>query len=153
MYIEDKLYKQILDVSVIATVDVVVLDSDNKILLWLRNNKPLKWIYYIPWWRINKNEKILDAAHRKIKEELGIDIDISKLEYLNVYDDIFDESAFDWITSHCLTTTYVYKLSDSEKWNIKIGDKQHWSLKFFDINDPSLHELVKVRIGDLNYSV
>ncbi|HBA45392.1 TPA: hypothetical protein DEG21_01955 [Patescibacteria group bacterium] len=37
-----------------------------------------------------KGETIEEGVRRKMKEELGIDIDVGKLIFLGVYDDIFE---------------------------------------------------------------
>lgn len=148
MYIENKLYKEIVDKMIIQTLDIMFFNENNQILLWLRNNPPLKWIYYIPWWRRNKNETILESAKRKAKEELWIDIDIKKLIFLWVYDDIFNNSIFENIWTHCSPITYIYRLNKEEEKKI-ILDFQHSDYKLFDINDKSLHEMVKIRINDL----
>ena len=148
MFIEDILYKKILQTSIIPTVDIIFLNKDKKILLWLRKNAPLQWIYYIPWWRREKNEIIVQSAARKSKQELGIDIDTTKLIFLWVYDDIFDDSAFDKISTHCCPVTYVYKLTEKEEKDIVI-DTQHQSFRFFSKDDLSLHPMVLMRIKDM----
>jgi len=58
MYIKDNLYKEIVKNTIIQTIDIVFLNENNQILLWLRKNPPLKWLYYLPGWRRYKNEKI-----------------------------------------------------------------------------------------------
>ena len=149
MFIEKELYKDILRNIPIPTVDILFLNSKNELLLGKRNNEPLLGVYYIPGGRINKWEKLLDAAHRKAKEELWIDIDTTRLEFVWVYDDIFDNSAFDDIGTHCIPVTYCYRLTISEEDHLSIWDTQHSELQFFSLDDPSLHEMVKMRIRDL----
>ena len=148
MYINDELYKNIIDKTIIQTLDIIYINSKNKILLGIRNNEPLKWVFYIPWWRRFKNETILESAKRKSKEELNIDIDINKLTFLWVYDDIFYNSIYENIWTHCSPITFIYKLSDVEEKNIKL-DSQHNEFKFFDINDKNIHDMVKIRINDI----
>ena len=132
--------------SVIPTIDFVII-NENRVLLWLRNNKPLKWVYYFPWWRIEKWETMDDAANRKFEEELGIKLDSNKLKLLWVYDDFFDNSIYDWVSLQNLSVTYIYNISDVEIKNIH-WDWQHSSLKFFELND-DLNPRVKIRINDL----
>lgn len=82
MFIEDDIYKTILQNIVVETVDILVINTSWQLLLWLRNNQPLQNVYYIPWWRREKNEKLIDAVIRKMREELWIDIDIKKLIFI-----------------------------------------------------------------------
>lgn len=148
MFIKDTLYKKIIKTTIIQTVDIVFLNTQNQILLWLRNNSPLKWQYYLPWWRRNKNELIIDSVKRKSKEEIWLDIDIKKLVFLWVYDDIYNDSMYENIWSHYSPIIYVYRLDNIEEKNIKTNS-QHSNFKFFDLNDNSLHQILKERILDI----
>lgn len=148
MYIEESLYKKIMETSVIVTVDIIFINKNKEILLWLRNNAPLKNTYYIPWGRIYKYENIIDAAKRESKKELWISLKIEKIKFLWVYDDIYKEDAFfEWMWSHFASRTYIYNLDDNEK--VEINDNQHAKIKFFNINDISLHPFIRDRIIDM----
>jgi len=149
MYLKPEIYKIILENSIVVTVDVIFVNGEGEILLGLRNNEPLKWVYYIPGGRRFKNETINNWVMRKMKEELWLDIDVEKLILLSVYDDIFDNSAFESIATHTTSITYIYHLSEYEEKNIWISDSQHNEIKFFDIGDPTLHEMVKIRVRDM----
>ncbi len=148
MYIKNKIYKDILKNIIVQTVDIIFLNEDNKILLWLRKNSPLKWEYYLPGWRRLKNETIQDSVIRKSKEEIWINIDIDKLKFLWVYDDIYEDSMYENISSHYSPIIFVYKLSKEEEKNLKI-DEQHENFIFFDLTDNSLCDILKVKINDL----
>lgn len=150
MFIETELYKKILWCIPIPTVDIIFLNSQKQILLGKRNNEPLIGVYYIPGGRINKWETTIYAARRKAKEEMGLDIDTSRLQFIGaVYDDIFENSAFELVTTHCIPITYVYTLDKKEESQLSLWDNQHSDFRFFSLDDSVLHELVKLRIKDL----
>lgn len=148
MFLPDDMYKDIILTSIIPTVDILFLDRENRLLLWLRNNEPLGWIYYILGGRRWKGESLIESAVRKAQEELHISIDPDKLQFLNIYDDIFDNSIFENIWTHCSPVTYIYVLSDTEIQHIS-PDMQHKKLQFFDLDDAALHPMVQIRIADL----
>lgn len=149
MFIESSIYKTIMDCSIIETVDFIIINKDNHILLWLRNNEPLKGVYYIPGGRRHKNEIIMDSAKRKMKEELRLDIDAERLIFLWIYDDIFENSMFKDTGSHYSPITYIYRLTEQEEIDIGVNDGQHANIKFFPLEDPALHEMVKIRVRDM----
>ena len=149
MFLNPKIYKQVITNSIVSSVDVIFVNREGKILLGLRNNEPLRWVYYIPGGMRYKGETMIDWVKRKMKEELEIDIDEKKLIFLGVYDDIFEVWFFEGIKGHSCPITYVYHLSEDEEKNISIGDNQHNDLKFFNIHDPTLHEMVKIRVRDM----
>lgn len=146
MYLDDEQYKEVMKYSIIPTIDFVVINK-NRVLLWLRNNEPLKWVYYFPWWRIQKWETMNEAINRKFEEELWIKLDNNKLKLLWIYDDFFENSIYDWVSLQNLSVTYTYNISDDEIKNIH-WDWQHSSLKFFDLYD-DLNSRVKIRINDI----
>ncbi|MCK9272204.1 NUDIX domain-containing protein [Candidatus Gracilibacteria bacterium] len=149
MHLPPEIYKQVITNSIVSSVDVIFVNGEGKILLGLRNNEPLKGVYYIPGGMRYKGETIEEGVRRKMKEELGIDIDVGKLIFLGVYDDIFENGYFEGVKAHSCPITYVYHLSDDEEKNIGIGDIRHNDIKFFDIDDPTLHEMVKIRVRDM----
>ncbi|MFA7285058.1 MAG: DegT/DnrJ/EryC1/StrS family aminotransferase [Candidatus Absconditabacterales bacterium] len=151
MFIPEELYRQIVENAVISTVDLLFLNSKNQLFLCYRNNEPLKDIYYIPGGRINKGEPMIQAACRKAKDEVGLDIDPTKLQFLGVYDDLLDNSTYPGVSSHYIPVTYVYRLSQQEEQHIGISDDQHSGHKFFDSEDNSLHPMVKKRIEDMKH--
>jgi hypothetical protein len=67
---------------------------------------------------------------------------------LGIYDDIFDESVFDTVSTHCSPVTYVYRLNEAEE-SLIAPDIQHKDLQYFDVDDTSLHAMVKIRIKDI----
>lgn len=154
MFLDDKLYKDIMEYSIIPTVDVLFIRDKREILLWLRGNRPLKWVYYFPGGRIEKGETIKQAIIRKMEEELWYGVDVNRLIFLNIYDDFFDESIYEWVALQNITITYIYLLEDNEINSFKPNDSQHNEFKFFEIDDNSLHDRVKLRIKDfLNLNI
>jgi colanic acid biosynthesis protein WcaH len=78
MYIPDELYKKIKLSLPIACVDILLLHED-KFLLVRRNQEPLKGSWWFPGGRIYKSELIFDAAVRKGKEELRLDLQVVRI--------------------------------------------------------------------------
>jgi len=83
--------------STLYCVDILVyrLNPDKKveILSVLRSEQPAKGQWYPIGGRILKNENEMIAAKRKVKEELGINIEIKNK--IGVYREIFDSGHFD----------------------------------------------------------
>ncbi len=150
MFIDDETYANILHNVVIPTVDLIIINKQGNVLLGLRNNDPLKGVYYIPWGRIHKWETMVQAAKRKAKEELGLDINADKLQSVWTYDDIFSNSAFDWVSTHCIPSTFIYQLNWDEEQQLKVADIQHKDIQFFNSNDPTLHPFLQKRLQTID---
>lgn len=148
MFIEEEIYKTIIEHVIIEAVDLMIINRQWELLLWLRNNSPLKGIYYIPWGRRYKNELIIDSLKRKWLEELWINLQTEKLSFLGIYDDFYDSSVFWDIQSHYSSITYIYKISKEEETLLK-SDIQHQDLKFFAIDSPEICDAIRLRINDM----
>lgn len=119
MFIDKDLYKTILESIPVLTVDIVIFNKDkDKVLLFKRNNNPLKGVYYTPGGRVNKNEPLNNAVIRKGKEELGLNLNLSKLKYCGILEEFFNNSSFGDVSSHHINIVYEYILDDLNKINL-----------------------------------
>jgi colanic acid biosynthesis protein WcaH len=76
MILPSEEYKNVLSAIPIVCVDCLVVNESGEHLLVKRANPPLKGEYWVPGGRLYKNERILDAVHRKMREEIGIGVDV-----------------------------------------------------------------------------
>jgi ADP-ribose pyrophosphatase len=60
-------------------VGAVIIDSENNILLQLRNKPPEAGYWSIPGGKVEFMEKLEDAIARELKEELGINVRIEDM--------------------------------------------------------------------------
>jgi hypothetical protein len=56
---------------------------------------------------------------------------------------------FEGVWSHYSPITYIYRLTEQEEMDIGVNDGQHTDIKFFSLEDPTLHKMVKIRIQDM----
>lgn len=134
--IDNKTYKKILSAIPIACVDAVIV-YQNKFLLGKRRNEPAKNKWWLLGGRINKNETLLHAIHRKIKQEANLKI--KKCKFLAAQETIFKTSAFG-VSSHTINIVY---LIEPISLNDHISDNQHSELKWFENVDPKWDSYVK----------
>lgn len=145
MFIDKDLYEKILDSIPVITCDIVIFNKEkSKVLLFKRNNNPLKGVYYTPGGRVNKNEPLNNAVIRKAKQELGLELNSFDLKYCGILEEFFDNSSFGKSSSHHINVVYQYILNDINEINL---DNQHEEFDWFDINDLSLHFYLKKKIN------
>jgi len=106
MIIPINLYKKIIESIPIVCVDIIIQNNQSKILLVKRNTEPLKEEWWVIGGRINKGENILEAAKRKVLEEVGLKI--INLDFFGIYEDQYENSAFS-NNSNYHTISIVYK--------------------------------------------
>ena len=93
MFINENLYKEIIKSIPILCVDIIVKNEKNQFLLVNRDNEPLKGNYWPPGGRVNVGETAMDAAQRKLIQELSIET--NQLDFIGVYEGIFNIDPFD----------------------------------------------------------
>ena len=148
MTIEEKLYRQCVDLLPIVTVDVLVFDEDlTQTVLFRRENKPLQGLYYSIGGRVYKNENILNAAIRISKSEAGLELNKGDLIFGGVTEEIFHDSSFEGINAHNMNI--FYGLTIKKKDLIITCDKQHSGYKWFNIEDQNLHPYLIQKIFTL----
>lgn len=131
MFIDDKEYAEIIQKMPILCVDVILRFKD-QVLLVKRENEPCKGIYWPIGGRVHISETAVDAARRKIFEEIGIEYkrDLIPIGY---YEDTYTESAFAKDTVyHSLSLVFVGDLAKEQK-QLKIKlDRYHSDFGYFD---------------------
>lgn len=118
MFIPEEEYKQILHYSVNLCVDVL-LRYDYKYLLIKRLEEPCKDVYWPIGGRVHKLETSMDAAKRKIKEEIGIDF-TAELAPIGFYEDVYEKNNFGEGPYHTLSTVWLGHLTKKEYKSIKL---------------------------------
>lgn len=117
-FIPTEEYRQILHHSINLCVDVL-LRYDYRYLLIKRTEEPCKDVYWPIGGRVHKLETSLDAAKRKIKEEIGIDF-TAELTPIGFYEDVYEKNSFGDGPYHTLSTVWLGHLTKKEFKNIKL---------------------------------
>lgn len=106
-------FKQVLEATPLVSIDLIVFNNEEKVLLGLRKNRPAQGFWFVPGGRIFKNETLSDAFKRLTLVELGKEYSIEQASLLGAFDHIYDDSIFgDRITTHYVALGYQIFLDD-----------------------------------------
>lgn len=122
--IPDEEYRKIVELVPILTVDVILMYGD-QFLLVQRAQEPLKGSWWIVGGRAQKGESTLQAAKRKVIEELGIGAKDFKL--VGLYEDHYRKSSWGVPTSS-VSVVYSATIETTET----TPDKTITAVKLFD---------------------
>jgi len=142
--IPEDMYKKMLEHTVIAAVDAIIL-YQGKVLLVLRKQEPCKGHWWVPGGRQYKGERGEEAIVRKVKEEIGLDVEIKK--QVGVYDVMFDTTAFYNVSSGVHYLARVFLVTPKNIDTLKV-DNNHLTVKWVDNIEDNLHEYVKTALED-----
>lgn len=106
-------YQEILEVLPILCVDIVIKNRKGEYLVVRRNNAPKKGEWWVVGGRVFKGEALKDAATRKTKEELNVEVnDLCPIGY---FEDPFQKSPFGLkVPYHAVSVVFSTVIEDSQ---------------------------------------
>ncbi len=107
------------------TVDIIILDNNNRVLLIKRGNNPYKNMWAFPGGFIEMDEKLVESAKRELEEETGLS-GISLKQFRTYGDPGRDPRG--------RNITVVFYGKCSTPTDIKAGDDAS-EAKWFDLNN------------------
>ena len=129
MFLEKELFSSIIQNAPLISIDLVVKNSNDKILLGKRVNKPAKNSWFVPGGRIFKDETMQDAFKRITKDEIGKAYDISNASFKGVYQHFYDDNVFnDNFSTHYIVLGFELVIKEE----LSLGTVQHEKYKWFD---------------------
>jgi len=85
-------YAEIMKALPILCVDIIIKNTSNEYLLIKRAYEPLKGVWWVAGGRVLKGETLEQAAKRKVKEEIGVIVDV--VYPVGYYEDVFETNPF-----------------------------------------------------------
>ena len=147
MKIDKKHVLEIIEATPLVSIDLVIRNPSNKVLLGKRNNRPAMGYWFVPGGRIFKNETINQALKRISEVELGQDLSTKAPSLLGAYDHIYEDNFLNvkGINTHYVVLAFVIDLQ--QEIEVK-SDEQHTELKWWEIDkllqDQTVHQNTKV---------
>mgnify|MGYP004005254363 FL=1 len=93
---------------IVPVVDAIILNENNEVLLVKRHKNPFSGMWVLPGGKIDvEDESAPAAAKREVKEETGLNIEITHL--FDVYSDPKRDVRF-----HSVSTVYIGNVIDGE---------------------------------------
>ena len=145
--IDEKQFLKIIDATPLISIDLILEDSQGKIFLGKRVNRPAQGYWFVPGGRIRKNERIADAIKRISSTELNVKISKCDVQLLGAFDHIYNDNYFgeDGVNTHYVVLAYKLKAKN----NLEIvPDSQHSEIKWWSrhdlLNAPDVHQNTKI---------
>ena len=129
MFLEKELFSSIIENTPLISIDLIVRDDENKILLGKRVNKPAYGSWFVPGGRIYKDEKIEEAFKRITKDEIGKAYDISTAIFKGIYQHFYDDNVFnDKFSTHYIVLGFELMINEE----LSLDTIQHEKYKWFE---------------------
>lgn len=126
-------FKTVVASTPLVSIDLIICNSENEVLLGLRNNRPAQGYWFVPGGRICKDETFDIAFQRLTSDELGVIHHIKDATFIGSYQHLYQDNFSDEIfTTHYVVLGYLIKQ------DIKLGKlpiEQHNNYRWWDINE------------------
>jgi colanic acid biosynthesis protein WcaH len=131
----------------IFALDLIIEDSEGKVLIGLRNNPPAQGFWFVPGGRVYKNEPLRDALSRILRDETGFTAEnVVAIALHGLYEHIYDDNVFcdPSFNTHYVVGACRVTLTGGTPC---LADSQHKLLRFVSVADlqvdPLVHQFVK----------
>jgi colanic acid biosynthesis protein WcaH len=143
MFLSKETFSTVIKNTPLISIDLILRNSEDKILLGKRLNKPAKNSWFVPGGRVFKDESLEDAFKRITEDEIGVQININSASFKGIYQHFYDDNVFtDDFSTHYIVMAFELRLT-----NTPITNKQHDNYKWFDeeelIKDEDVYFFVK----------
>ncbi len=130
-------FSNLVAIAPLISIDLIVTNDQDEILLGKRDNKPAKNFWFVPGGRILKNETLDNAFKRLTHDELGIDLSRSEAIFLNIYEHFYSDSCFgdnlNDPTTHYVVLAHKLVLEPSKLTNLP--NNQHSIFRWWNKQD------------------
>jgi GDP-mannose mannosyl hydrolase len=115
----------------LVSIDLIIRNAQEEVLLGLRSNEPAKGFYFVPGGMIRKGERLREAFSRILKDETGLTADFAEARLVGVYEHFYDNNRFAeaGYGTHYVTLGYAVRFDDV---SALVRDNQHSELGWWD---------------------
>lgn len=126
----DHEFQELIRNGPLTSIDFIIENDADEILLGLRNNEPAKGFWFAPGGRIFKNETIKAAMARIFRTETGAALPQGKIELLGAFDHLYDNNVFgrDGFGTHYVVLAHKVRAPAGA---IGTGDDQHEAFRWW----------------------
>ena len=145
MFLDKETFQTVVRSAPLVSIDFVIMNSRQQILLGLRTNRPAKGYWFVPGGRILKDEAMADAFRRLSLAELGVAAEIGDAGFLGVYEHFYTDNfgGTDFPT-HYVVLGYRF-ICDLDLGSLP--DAQHQQYRWCDVDallaDGTVHDNTK----------
>jgi len=139
-------FAQVVRLTPLVSIDLILRDSEGKVLVGLRTNEPAKGIWFVPGGRIEKDERLADAFARILSVETGLSLPMTQSRLLGVYEHLYDANRFEAPVYGTHYVVIARELRLDRRPDIKTDD-QHSAMRWMRPDEilaaPDVHENTK----------
>jgi len=154
MMLDQKTFLTVVRSAPLVSVDMIVRDRDDRVLLGLRANQPARGWWFVPGGVIQKGETVRQALtrvfNRELGQELGGELDRGlapgRVRFQGVYEHFYDDNfaSAPGVSTHYVVLAHEIRITDTDGVH---PDQQHDGFRWMDVRSllaaEDVHEYTK----------
>ena len=92
--LSDDEFAQVVRLAPLISIDIIIRDPKQNVLVALRNNEPAKGVYFVPGGCVRKDETIENAFARILENETGCRAAFKDAKFLGVFQHIYPTNRY-----------------------------------------------------------
>jgi colanic acid biosynthesis protein WcaH len=142
--LDSNTFKTVVDSTPLVSIDLIIINNNDEILLGKRKNKPAQGFYFTIGGRVYKNESMIVAANRILDEELGLKLKC-ELTFIGIFEHFYEDSIFSNTSTHYVNMAYKINLNDADLNSLSTTQhsKYKWASLSDLMSDSNVHSNVK----------
>lgn len=146
MFLPSQLFCNVIKNTPLVSIDFLIQNEDEHILLGRRINKPALGYWFVPGGRVHKDEKIDKAIERILYDELRIVSNIDRPTFKGVFEHFYQDNYFnDDFSTHYIVL--AYEIINCNEAELTLPYDQHSDYKWFSRDEifitPEVHTYTK----------
>ncbi len=132
-FLEADIFSDVIKNTPLISIDLIVKNLDDKILLGKRVNEPAKGYWFVPGGRVYKDESLDEAFERICSDELGINITREQSRFYGLYEHFYKNNVFnEKFSTHYIVLVHEFLING----DLRLND-QHEAYRWFDTREMS----------------
>ena len=130
-------FKTIIKSAPLISIDLIVQNTQDQVLLGYRNNRPAQGFWFVPGGRILKDESMAAAFKRLTSIELGAEFDITQAQFIGPFEHFYTDN----VTEEQFSTHYIalaYRLLVDET-QLQLPLDQHSQYTWMSVDELLIH--------------
>jgi colanic acid biosynthesis protein WcaH len=127
-------FSELIRLGPLVSIDLIICDPKNYVLVALRNNEPAKGFFFVPGGTIRKGETIKGAFNAILREETGCQAEFAQAQLLNVNEHMYPNNRWGRLGYGTHYVVLAYRLQLGHRPTI-ILDDQHSAIKWLTPNE------------------
>lgn len=150
--LDEETFKTVVAFTPLVSIDLIIRNKQEKILLGLRANRPAQGFWFVPGGRIGKDETFEQAFLRLTKIELGFSLPLAMASFIGPYQHLYrDNFSGSDFSTHYVVLGYQLNL-DIDLQSLPV--EQHQLYQWWDVDElirsEQVHRNTKAYFSD-NY--